>query len=62
MTKTTSDGSRLRADVNILLVGDAAMGKSLVLREASRAAGRGVYVSGGSASVAGLTAAVTKDP
>ena len=51
----------MRPDINILLVGDASTGKSLVLREAAAASARGVYISGRGATVAGLTASVTKD-
>jgi replicative DNA helicase Mcm len=59
--KIKSDGGATRGDVHILLVGDPGVAKSVVLKFASTIAPKGRYVSGKSATAAGLTAAVVKD-
>ena len=52
-----------RGSINCLVVGDPGMGKSQMLTAASKVANKGMYCCGGSGvSVAGLTAAVIKDP
>lgn len=61
VTKTMPDGTRLRGDIHILLVGDPGVAKSQLLRYMSRIAPRGIYTSGKSTSAAGLTAAAVKD-
>lgn len=53
---------RRRGDIHALLLGDPGLGKSELLRALARMSPRGVYVSGNSSSVAGLTAAVVRDP
>ena len=55
------DGSTLRGDINVLLVGDPGTAKSELLKYASRAAPRGLYTSGRGSTAAGLTAAVIRD-
>ena len=51
-----------RGSVNCLVVGDPGMGKSQMLKAASKVSNKGMYCSGGTVSTAGLTAAVIKDP
>ena len=55
------DGSTLRGDINVLLVGDPGTAKSELLKYAARAAPRGLYTSGRGSTAAGLTAAVIRD-
>ncbi|MEM5792844.1 MAG: minichromosome maintenance protein MCM [Candidatus Aenigmatarchaeota archaeon] len=55
------DGTRIRGDIHILLIGDPAVGKSQLLKLASEMIPRGKYVSGKGVTGAGLTAAVVKD-
>lgn len=59
--KTRSDGTKTRADLHVLLVGDPGVAKSVMLKFISAIAPKGRYVSGKSTSGAGLTAAVVKD-
>jgi replicative DNA helicase Mcm len=59
--KIKSDGGSTRGDVHILLVGDPGVAKSVLLKYTSTIAPKGRYVSGKSATGAGLTAAVVKD-
>jgi DNA replicative helicase MCM subunit Mcm2 (Cdc46/Mcm family) len=51
----------VRSDPHVLIVGDPGMGKSQMLRAISSLAPRGVYVSGQSASTAGLTVTVVTE-
>ena len=51
-----------RGSIHTLLIGDPGLGKSQLLKAASKLAPRGMYVSGRSVSKAGLTATVVKDP
>ncbi len=59
--KLKSDGGSTRGDMHVLLVGDPGVAKSVLLKFVSIIAPKGRYVSGKSASAAGLTAAVVKD-
>ena len=59
--KVMPDGTHIRGDIHILLVGDPGTAKSQMLRYISSLSPRGVYASGKSASAAGLTAAAVKD-
>jgi len=59
--KIKSDGGNTRGDMHILLVGDPGVAKSVTLKFISTIAPRGRYVSGKSATGAGLTASVVKD-
>ena len=59
--KQLEDGTRLRGDIHILLVGDPGMGKSQILKYVSKLAPRSVYTSGKGTSGAGLTAAAVRD-
>lgn len=55
------DGTRIRGDIHLLLIGDPSVGKSQLLKLASAMVPRGKYVSGKGVTGAGLTAAVVKD-
>jgi len=55
------DGTRLRGDIHILLVGDPAIGKTQLLKLVSKIIPRGRYVSGKGVTGVGLTASVVKD-
>jgi len=59
--KEMDDGTVIRGDMHILLIGDPGVAKSQILRYMSMLAPRGIYASGKSASAAGLTAAAVKD-
>ncbi len=59
--KVLEDGTKLRGDINILLVGDPGTAKSELLKYAARIAPRGLYTSGRGSTAAGLTAAVIRD-
>lgn len=61
ISKEQPDGSRIRGDIHILLVGDPGTGKSQMMRYVANLAPKGRYVSGKGASAAGLTAAAIKD-
>ena len=56
-----SDGSKIRGDINIFLVGDPGTAKSEMLKFCARIAPRGLYTSGRGSTAAGLTAAVVRD-
>lgn len=59
--KTLPDGTRMRGDINVLLLGDPGTAKSQFLKFSEKAAPIAVYTSGKGSSAAGLTAAITKD-
>jgi replicative DNA helicase Mcm len=59
--KKLPDGSHVRGDIHILLVGDPGIGKSQLLRYVVQLAPRGIYASGKSSTSAGLTATAIKD-
>ena len=59
--KVFPDGSRLRGDIHILLVGDPGVAKSELLQVASKLSPRGIYTSGKGTSGVGLTAATIQD-
>lgn len=59
--KEMEDGTRIRGDIHILLVGDPGVAKTMMLRYMADLAPRGIYTSGKSSSAAGLTAAAVKD-
>ena len=52
--KVMDDGTVIRGDIHILLIGDPGVAKSQLLRYMSTLAPRGIYASGKSASAAGL--------
>jgi replicative DNA helicase Mcm len=59
--KTRSDGTKMRGDIHVLLVGDPGVAKSVMLGFIAGVAPKARYVSGKSSSGAGLTATVVKD-
>lgn len=56
------DGTKLRGNIHILLVGDPGIAKSNLLSHISKLAPRGLYAVGSSSSGVGLTAAAVRDP
>ncbi|XP_071550346.1 zygotic DNA replication licensing factor mcm6-B [Panulirus ornatus] len=59
--KTTMEGTTLRGDINVCVVGDPSTAKSQFLKQVADFSPRAVYTSGKASSAAGLTAAVVKD-
>merc|ERR1711865_731239 len=59
--KLLPDGTRMRGDINVLLLGDPGTAKSQFLKFSEKAAPVAVYTSGKGSSAAGLTAAIVKD-
>ncbi|MFB6118280.1 LAGLIDADG family homing endonuclease [Halosegnis sp.] len=59
--KNLPDGSRIRGDLHILLIGDPGTGKSQLLQYVKQLSPRSVYTSGKGSSSAGLTAAAVRD-
>ena len=59
--KLMDDGTRIRGDIHIALIGDPGTAKSQILRYMAQLAPRGIYTSGKSSSAAGLTATAVKD-
>ena len=55
------DGTVLRGDIHILLIGDPGAGKSKFLERIKKVAPKARYVSGEGTSGAGITASVIKD-
>ncbi len=61
VAKHLPDGSRIRGDLHMLLIGDPGTGKSVLLQYIRNIAPRSVYTSGKGSSSAGLTAAAVRD-
>ena len=59
--KVRSDGTKMRGDIHVLLVGDPGVAKSVMLSFISKIAPKARYISGKSATGAGITATVVKD-
>ncbi|MEW9491943.1 MAG: minichromosome maintenance protein MCM [Candidatus Aramenus sulfurataquae] len=59
--KLMPDGTRIRGDIHVLIIGDPGTAKSQLLQFASRVAPRSVYTTGKGATAAGLTAAVVRE-
>jgi DNA replication licensing factor MCM6 len=60
--KSTSEGIKLRGDINLCVVGDPSTAKSQFLKYICSFLPRSIYTSGKASSAAGLTASVLKDP
>ncbi len=59
--KLLKDGTRIRGNIHVLLVGDPSSGKSQIMQLTSKMMPRGKYVSGSGITAAGITATVIKD-
>jgi len=55
------DGTKLRGDINVFLVGDPGVAKSELLKFAAQVAPRGMFASGRGSTAAGLSAAVIRE-
>jgi DNA replication licensing factor MCM4 len=60
--KNLGKEGKLRAEPNVLLVGDPGMAKSQLLSYVHKVSARGIYTSGKGSSAVGLTASIIKDP
>ncbi|XP_072435795.1 DNA replication licensing factor MCM6 [Chiloscyllium punctatum] len=59
--KATLEGTSLRGDINVCIVGDPSTAKSQFLKHVEEFSPRAVYTSGKASTAAGLTAAVVRD-
>lgn len=59
--KHIEDGTTIRGDIHVLLVGDPGLGKSQLLTSVVNLAPRGLFTAGSSSTAAGLTAAAVRD-
>src|SRR4029077_17150594 len=55
------DGTKLRGDINVFLVGDPGVAKSEMLKFAAQVSPRGMFASGRGSTAAGLSAAVIRE-
>lgn len=60
-TTALPDGTKLRGDINVFLVGDPGVAKSEMLKFAAQVAPRGMFASGRGSTAAGLSAAVIRE-
>ncbi|MCL4330506.1 MAG: AAA family ATPase [Candidatus Thermoplasmatota archaeon] len=61
LRKNMKDGTAMRGDIHIFLIGDPGTAKSQLLRYMSEISPRGVFAFGKGSSAAGLTAAAVRD-
>ena len=61
IAKEMPDGTHLRGDIHVLLIGDPGIAKSQLLRYVVKCSPRAIYTSGQSSTSAGLTATAVKD-
>jgi len=61
LRKTMKDGTNMRGDIHILLLGDPGTAKSQLLRYMTDISPRGIFAFGKGSSAAGLTAAAVRD-
>jgi replicative DNA helicase Mcm len=61
IVKQMPDGTHLRGDIHVLLIGDPGIAKSQLLRYVVKLSPRAIYTSGQSSTSAGLTATAVKD-
>ncbi len=61
VSKKMPDGTKIRGDIHILLVGDPGTAKSQLLQRMSQLVPHGIYTSGKGSSAAGLTATAVRD-
>jgi replicative DNA helicase Mcm len=61
VTKTMPDNTRRRGHINILIVSDPGMAKTVVLKYVEQVSPRGVYASGVTSSKVGLVAPIVRD-
>ncbi|XP_049779324.1 DNA replication licensing factor Mcm6-like [Schistocerca cancellata] len=59
--KKTEEGTSLRGDINVCIVGDPSTAKSQLLKQIAEVSPRAIYTSGKASSAADLTAAVVRD-
>lgn len=61
-SKKLSDETRIRGEINALLIGDPGVAKSALLQYVHSLSPRGIYSAGRGSSGVGLTAAVVREP
>ncbi|MEZ0290548.1 MAG: minichromosome maintenance protein MCM [Sulfolobales archaeon] len=59
--KIREDGTRVRGDIHVLIIGDPGTAKSQLLQFTAKIAPRGIFTTGRGSTAAGLTASVLRD-